>query len=189
MRFRTIALAGVAGAAAAYLFDPADGPARRARLREQVKSFADQRTNGRHSPRPVDTIEPRVSEVRDVPDRPAPEPVAEMAEPVAETAEPEPVAETAAMEPVAETPEPLAVAAEPVAETAEPEPVAETAEPEPVAETAEPEPTPDGSREETADADPAEASEETETKEPIRLPESSTVARQAGGSLGDAWNG
>jgi gas vesicle protein len=186
MRFRTIALAGVAGAAAAYLFDPEDGPGRRARLREQIKSFADQRTNGRHSPRPVDTIEPRVSRISDVRDRPAPEPVAETAEPVVETAEP--VVETA--EPVVETAEPVVETAEPVAETAEP--VVETAEP--VAETAEPvvktaETTPDATGEGTADEARAEASEETETKEPIRLPESSAVARQSGRALGDAWNG
>jgi hypothetical protein len=165
MRFRTIALAGVAGAAAAYLFDPEDGPGRRARLREQIKSFADQRTNGRHSPRPVDTIEPRVSRISDVPDRPAPEPVVETAEPVVETAEP-----------VVETAEPVVETAEPVAETAEP--VVKTAET-----------TPDATGEGTADEARAEASEETETKEPIRLPESSAVARQSGRALGDAWNG
>jgi outer membrane biosynthesis protein TonB len=172
MRFRTIALAGLAGAAAAYLFDPEDGPGRRARLREQIKSFADQRTNGRHSPRPVDTIEPRVSRIPDVADRSAPEPIAETTEPMAET--PEPTPETA--EPMAETPEPTPETAEPMAET--PEPVDETRES--VAE---------GSEEEPAETARAEDSRDADTEDAIRLPESSTVARQAGRSLGDAWNG
>jgi outer membrane biosynthesis protein TonB len=186
MRFRTIALAGVAGAAAAYLFDPEDGPGRRARLREQIKSFADQRTNGRHSPRPVDTIEPRVSRIPGVADRSAPEPIAETTEPMAET--PEPTPETA--EPMAETPEPTPETAEPMAET--PEPTPETAEP--TAETPEPvdetrESVAEGSGEEPAETARAEDSKDADTEDAIRLPESSTVARQAGRSLGDAWNG
>jgi osmotically-inducible protein OsmY len=39
MRIRTIAIAGLAGAAAAYLFDPVAGNARRNRIRDQIRGF------------------------------------------------------------------------------------------------------------------------------------------------------
>ncbi len=56
MRIRTMAIAGLAGAAVAYLFDPIAGSARRSRIREQLAAFTRRRMpEGMPSP-PVHTI-------------------------------------------------------------------------------------------------------------------------------------
>lgn len=67
MRIRTIALAGLAGAAVAYLFDPISGDARRTRLRARIMTFARRGTT-------VETTRDSLSE--DV----APEPIAEISD-------------------------------------------------------------------------------------------------------------
>jgi osmotically-inducible protein OsmY len=55
MRIRTIAIAGLAGAAVAYLFDPIAGSARRSRIRKRLSAFARRRAAPEEMPRlPVD---------------------------------------------------------------------------------------------------------------------------------------
>jgi hypothetical protein len=71
MRIRTIALAGLAGAAVAYLFDPISGSARRTRLRGQIMGFA--RRGARRAPI-VETAR------RPLPENMVPEPKAEISE-------------------------------------------------------------------------------------------------------------
>jgi osmotically-inducible protein OsmY len=57
MRIRTIAIAGLAGAAFAYLFDPIAGSARRSRIRERVAAFTRRRAVSEGMPPlPVDMV-------------------------------------------------------------------------------------------------------------------------------------
>jgi hypothetical protein len=77
MRIRTIAIAGLAGAAVAYLFDPIAGSARRSRLRERISAFTRRRVTPEEMPRlPVDTVSAPMKEVADTPERPMKEAVA-----------------------------------------------------------------------------------------------------------------
>ena len=96
MRIRTMAIAGLAGAALAYLFDPVAGGARRSRIRERIATFTRrQAMPPRTPPLPVDvtsvpTMEPvadtlhvpATAEVADTPDVPA---TAEVADTLHET--------------------------------------------------------------------------------------------------------
>jgi hypothetical protein len=83
MRIRTIALAGLAGAAAAYLFDPIAGNARRSRLRERVAAAYSQR--GRipadsREPLPDNMIPVPKTETGEMPEEPSKESVPDMPE-------------------------------------------------------------------------------------------------------------
>lgn len=76
MRIRTIAIGGLAGAAAiAYLFDPKAGRARRSRLRERLIAFTQRRMSpaGRRSPLPVNMIPEPVGLIADAPEERTPE--------------------------------------------------------------------------------------------------------------------
>jgi hypothetical protein len=53
MRIRNVILAGLAGAVAAYLLDPASGRARRNRLRARLASLTTSRTIGTDGPAPL----------------------------------------------------------------------------------------------------------------------------------------
>jgi hypothetical protein len=67
MRIRTIAIAGLAGVAVAYLFDPIAGSARRSRIRERIATFTRRRaTPEEMPPLPVDTASaPMKDEIAD----------------------------------------------------------------------------------------------------------------------------
>jgi hypothetical protein len=72
MRIRTIALAGLAGAAVAYLFDPISGDARRTRLRARIMTVARRRTTvetGR-APYSEDVVPEPSAEISDMPEEP-----------------------------------------------------------------------------------------------------------------------
>jgi hypothetical protein len=62
MRFRTVVLAGTAGAAVTYLFDPRKGSARRSRLRSSVASLAHLGTD-----RPIEPLPPNLAPMRGEP--------------------------------------------------------------------------------------------------------------------------
>jgi hypothetical protein len=64
MRVRTVLIAGLAGAAVAYLFDPIAGRTRRGRLRERITTIAHRRmiTLGRRPPLPENMIPAPASE-------------------------------------------------------------------------------------------------------------------------------
>ena len=64
MRFRTVVLAGTAGAAVTYLFDPRKGSARRSRLRSSVASLAHLGTE-----RPIEPLPPNLAPMRGEPIR------------------------------------------------------------------------------------------------------------------------
>jgi hypothetical protein len=71
MRIRTMAIAGLAGAAVAYLFDPIAGSARRSRIRERISAFtAGRLATPEGMPRlPVDVVSaPMRDEVADTPE-------------------------------------------------------------------------------------------------------------------------
>jgi hypothetical protein len=71
MRIRTMAIAGLAGAAVAYLLDPIAGSARRSRIRERISAFtAGRRATPEGMPRlPVDVVSaPMRDEVADTPE-------------------------------------------------------------------------------------------------------------------------
>lgn len=70
MRIRTIAIAGLAGAAAAYLFDPVAGNARRNRIRDQIRSFTRRLAMPeRTPPLPVNMVStPTMEAVADTPE-------------------------------------------------------------------------------------------------------------------------
>ena len=67
MRIRTIAIAGLAGAAVAYLFDPKAGSARRSRIREHSRAFTGRLAMPeRTPPLPVNMVStPRIEVVAD----------------------------------------------------------------------------------------------------------------------------
>jgi hypothetical protein len=72
MRIRTIALAGLAGAAVAYLFDPISGDARRTRLRARIMTVA---RRGRtvetaRAPLSEDVVPKPSAEISDTPEEP-----------------------------------------------------------------------------------------------------------------------
>jgi hypothetical protein len=74
MRFRTVVLAGTAGAAVTYLFDPRKGSARRSRLRSSVASLAHLGPE-----RPIEPLPPNLAPMRGEPirdDVPEPGPAA-----------------------------------------------------------------------------------------------------------------
>ena len=75
MRVRTIAIAGLAGAAVAYLFDPISGSARRARLRARTMTVARRRTvvETARAPLPEDVAPEPSAEIADALDEPAKE--------------------------------------------------------------------------------------------------------------------
>jgi hypothetical protein len=76
MRIRTIALAGLAGAAVAYLFDAIDGSARRTRLRARIMTaIARRRTvvETAHAPLPEDAAPEPSAEISEALDEPAKE--------------------------------------------------------------------------------------------------------------------
>ena len=76
MRIRTIALAGLAGAAVAYLFDPISGDARRTRLRARITTVA-------RRGRTVETVSAPLSDdavSAPLPEDVAPEPGAEISD-------------------------------------------------------------------------------------------------------------
>jgi hypothetical protein len=83
MRIRTIALAGLAGAAAAYLFDPIAGNARRSRLRERVAAAYSQRRRipaGSREPLPDNMIPVPKTETGEMPEDPSKESVPDIPE-------------------------------------------------------------------------------------------------------------
>jgi hypothetical protein len=81
MRIRTIAIAGLAGAAVAYLFDPIAGSARRSRLRERISAFTRRRVTREEMPRlPVDTVSAPMKEVADTPEGPMKDEIADTPE-------------------------------------------------------------------------------------------------------------
>lgn len=89
MRIRTIALAGLAGAAAAYLFDPIAGNARRSRLRERIAPLTQRRSilAGNPAPLPDNMIPVPKTETGEMPEEPSKESVPDMPEePSKETA-------------------------------------------------------------------------------------------------------
>jgi BON domain len=82
MRIRTIAIAGLAGAAAAYLFDPVAGNARRRRIREQITGLARRLAMPeRTPPLPVNMVStPTTEAVADTPEVPTKAEVADTPE-------------------------------------------------------------------------------------------------------------
>jgi hypothetical protein len=72
MRIRTIALAGLAGAAVAYLFDPISGDARRSRLRARIMTVARRGTTIETARAPLsEDVAPEPSaEISDTPEEP-----------------------------------------------------------------------------------------------------------------------
>jgi osmotically-inducible protein OsmY len=70
MRVRTVLVAGLAGAAVAYLFDPIAGRTRRSRLRERITAIAHRRMIGvgKRPPLPDNLIPAGVSERVDTPE-------------------------------------------------------------------------------------------------------------------------
>ena len=78
MRIRTIALAGLAGAAVAYLFDPIDGNARRTRLRAQIMTVLRLGTTVEtaHAPLSEDVVPEPSAEISDTPEEPRKEAIA-----------------------------------------------------------------------------------------------------------------
>ena len=77
MRIRTMAIAGLAGAAVAYLFDPIAGSARRRRIRERISVFTPRRATFEEPRLPVDrAAAPMKDEVADTLEPPMEEPVA-----------------------------------------------------------------------------------------------------------------
>ena len=78
MRIRTIALASLAGAAVAYLFDPISGDARRTRLRARIMTVARRRTTVETARAPVsEDVAPEPSaEISDTPEEPRKEAIA-----------------------------------------------------------------------------------------------------------------
>jgi hypothetical protein len=72
MRIRTIAMAGLAAAAAAYLFDPIAGSARRSRIRGKIAAFTRRRAMpGEMPPLPVNVVSaPTMEAVADTPREP-----------------------------------------------------------------------------------------------------------------------
>ncbi len=82
MRIRTIAIAGLAGAAAAYLFDPVAGTARRRRIREQITGLARRLAMPeRTPPLPVNMVStPTMEAVADTPEVPTKAEVADTPE-------------------------------------------------------------------------------------------------------------
>jgi hypothetical protein len=82
MRIRTIALAGLAGAAAAYLFDPIAGNARRSRLRERIAPLTQRRSilAGNPAPLPDNMIPVPKTETGEMPEEPSKESVPDMPE-------------------------------------------------------------------------------------------------------------
>jgi hypothetical protein len=74
MRIRTIALASLAGAAVAYLFDPISGDARRTRLRARIMTFARRKTTVETVRAPLsDVVQEPSAEISDTPEEPRPE--------------------------------------------------------------------------------------------------------------------
>ena len=75
MRIRTIALASLAGAAVAYLFDPISGDARRTRLRARIMTVARRRTTADTARAPLseDVVPEPSAEISDPPEEPRPE--------------------------------------------------------------------------------------------------------------------
>jgi len=78
MRIRTIALAGLAGAAVAYLFDPISGDARRTRLRARIMTVARRRTTVETASAPLseDVVPEPTAEISDTPEEPRKEAIA-----------------------------------------------------------------------------------------------------------------
>jgi type IV secretory pathway VirB10-like protein len=74
MRIRTIAIAGLAATAVAYLFDPITGSARRSRLRERMAAFTLRRTTPEQMPPLPDNMIPAPE---DAPEERAKGPVAD----------------------------------------------------------------------------------------------------------------
>ena len=72
MRIRTIALAGLAGAAVAYLFHPISGNARRTRLRARIMTVARRGTTVEtaRAPLPEHVVPEPSTEVSDTPEEP-----------------------------------------------------------------------------------------------------------------------
>jgi hypothetical protein len=78
MRIRTIALAGLAGAAVAYLFDPISGDARRTRLRARIMTLARRKTTVETARAPLseDVVQEPSAEISDTPQEPRKEAIA-----------------------------------------------------------------------------------------------------------------
>jgi hypothetical protein len=78
MRIRTIALAGLAGAAVAYLLDPISGDARRTRLRARIMTVAQRRgtVETARAPLPEDVVPEPKAEISDTPEEPRKEAIA-----------------------------------------------------------------------------------------------------------------
>jgi osmotically-inducible protein OsmY len=72
MRIRTIALAGLAGAAVAYLFDPISGDARRTHLGARIMTVArrGRTVDTARAPRSEDVVTEASAEISDVPAEP-----------------------------------------------------------------------------------------------------------------------
>ena len=79
MRIRTIAIAGLAVAAVAYLFDPIAGSSRRSRLRERIAALRQRRTMPeRMPPLPVNMIPAPTSETATMSEEPSKQNVPDM---------------------------------------------------------------------------------------------------------------
>lgn len=78
MRIRTIALAGMAGAAVAYLFDPISGDARRTRLRARIMTLARRTTTVEtvRAPLSEDVVQEPSAEISDMTEEPRKEAIA-----------------------------------------------------------------------------------------------------------------
>jgi hypothetical protein len=174
MRIRTIAIAGLAGAAVAYLFDPIAGSARRSRIRERIAAFTAGRRATREElpPLPVDTVSaPIKAEVAGTPEAP-------MKEAVAVTGEDRPNSDAAIADRIR-----MRVQARPDLQTAGL-----------VVEVLRGVAFLRGDLKDRAQVD--EVVDLTgavpgvqEVQNLIRLPESETISRPAAPDLGDAWNG
>jgi len=73
MRVRTVLVAGLAGAAVAYLFDPIAGRTRRSSLRERITAIAHRRMILRRPPLPDNIVPAPESERADTPEEPTTE--------------------------------------------------------------------------------------------------------------------
>ena len=173
MRIRTMAIAGLAGAAVAYLFDPIAGSARRSRMRELIAAFTRRRaTRAGLPPLPVDTVTtPIDAEVADTPEAP-------MKEAVAVTREDRPNSDAAIADHIR-----MRVQARPDLET---EGL--------VVEVLRGVAFLRGDLKDRAQIDEVvdltgDVPGVQEVQNLIHLPESQTMSRPAGPDLGDAWNG
>lgn len=184
MRIRTIAIAGLAGAAVAYLFDPIAGSARRSRIRGRISTFTRRRVPEEMSPLPVDMVSaPMRDEVADTHREPTKDEVADSTEP--------PMEEAVAVTPD-ERPNSDAAIADRIRMRVQTRPDLETGDL--VVEVLQGVAFLRGDLKDRAQIDEVVDLTGTvpgvqEVQNLIHLPESQTMSRPAAPDLGDAWNG